>query len=166
MKTLYLLRHAKSSWQNPDLDDFDRPLLEKGLKRSKLVIDYLLDHEIKVDWIISSPAVRALATAEIFARALNYPVAAILKERKLYFGDSDSFLEQFFDVPKKVNSMMLVGHNPAITTFANQFLDNKIDYLPTSGIVSISFLTDNWGKAGIAKRKVNFVVYPRMFRKD
>lgn len=166
MKTLYLLRHAKSSWQNPDLDDFDRPLLEKGLKRSKLIIDYLHENETKVDLIVSSPAVRALATAEIFARALNYPVDNIRKERKLYFGDSDSFYEQFFDVPKHVNSMMLVGHNPAISTFANQFLEKKIDFLPTSGVVSISFNTDQWEKAGVAKRKVNFVIYPRMFRKD
>ena len=166
MKTLYLLRHAKSSWQKPDLDDFERPLLEKGLKRSKLMIDYLHEHDIKIDLIISSPAVRAFATAEIFARALNYPVNNISKERKLYFGDTDSFYEQFFDVPKQVNSMMLVGHNPTITTFANQFLEKKIDFLPTSGIVSISFNTDQWEKAGVAKRKINFVIYPRMFRKD
>ncbi len=166
MKTLYLLRHAKSSWQKPDLDDFERPLLEKGLKRSKLMIDYLHEHDIKIDLIISSPAVRAFATAEIFARALNYPVNNIRKERKLYFGDTDSFYEQFFDVPKQVNSMMLVGHNPTITTFANQFLEKKIDFLPTSGIVSISFNTDQWEKAGVAKRKINFVIYPRMFRKD
>jgi phosphohistidine phosphatase len=107
MKTLYLLRHAKSSWQNSDLDDFERPLLEKGLKRSKLMIDYLLEHEVGVDLIVSSPAVRALATAEIFARALNYPVENIRKEKKMYFGDSDSYYEQFFDVPKHVNSMIL-----------------------------------------------------------
>lgn len=166
MKTLYLLRHAKSSWQNPDLDDFERPLLEKGLKRSKLIIDYLMDHEIIVDLIISSPALRAQATAEIFARALNYPIDEIKKDKKLYFGDSDAYYEQFFDVPKHVNSMMLVGHNPSITNFANQFLEKKIDFLPTSGLVSISFDTDQWEKAGIAKRKINFVVYPRMFRKD
>jgi phosphohistidine phosphatase len=166
MKTLYLLRHAKSSWQNSELNDFDRPLLEKGLKRSKLVIDYLLDHDVKVDLMISSPAARALATAEIFARALNYPVEEIRKERKIYFGDADSFYEQFFDVPKNVNTMMIVGHNPTITTFANQFLDNKIDYLPTSGIVSITFTTDQWEKAGIARSQVNFVVFPRMFRKE
>jgi phosphohistidine phosphatase len=166
MKTLYLLRHAKSSWQQPELDDFERPLLEKGLKRSKLVIDYLLERKVAVDLIISSPAVRALATAKIFASAMNYPVEDIRKERKLYFGDADAYFEQFFDVPKTVNAMMLVGHNPAITTFANQFLKDKIDYLPTSGVVSLSFDIDNWENAGTAKRKVNFVVYPRMFRKD
>ncbi len=166
MKTLYLLRHAKSSLANPDLTDFDRPLLEKGVKRSKLIIDYLHDHEITVDLIVSSPAVRALATAEIFARALNYPIENIRKDRSIYFGDSDKLYEQFFDVPKQVDSMMLVGHNPTLTNFANEFLEKKIDYIPTSGIVSISFDTDYWEKAGIAKRKTNFVVYPKMFRKD
>jgi phosphohistidine phosphatase SixA len=132
MKTLYLLRHAKSSWGNPDLNDFDRPLLEKGLIRSKLIIDYLLDHEITVDLIVSSPAVRALATAEIFARALNYPIENIRKDRSIYFGDSDKLYEQFFDVPKNVGSLMLVGHNPTLTNFANEFLERKIDYIPTS----------------------------------
>lgn len=166
MKTLYLLRHAKSSWQNPDRSDFDRPLLEKGLKRSKLIIDYLKKRDVSIDLIVSSPALRAQATAEIFARALNYPLESIRKDRKIYFGNADSFYEQFFDVPKHVNTMMLVGHNPSITSFANQFLEKKIDYLPTSGIVSISFKTDQWGKASVAKRKTNFVVYPRMFRKD
>lgn len=166
MKTLYLLRHAKSSWQDPNLPDIERPLLEKGLKRSKLIIDYFLKHNIKIDLIISSPAVRAFATAEIFARALNYPVENIRQERKLYYGDSDAFYQQFLDVPSDVNSMMLVGHNPAITTFANQFLEKKIDYLPTSGVVSISFQTEKWEKAGVAKRKINFVIYPRLFRKD
>jgi phosphohistidine phosphatase len=166
MKTLYLLRHAKSSWDNPDLSDFERPLLDKGLKKSKLMIDYLLENEITVDLIVSSPAVRALATAEIFAKALNYPIENIRKDRSIYFGDADKLYEQFFDVPRHVNAMMLVGHNPTLTNFANEFLEKKIDYIPTSGIVSISFDTDYWEKAGIAKRKTNFVVYPRMFRKD
>jgi len=166
MKTLYLLRHAKSSWQNPDMNDFDRPLLEKGLKRSKLILDYLLKHNIKIDLIVSSPAVRALATAEIFARVLNYPRENLRLERKLYYGDSEAFYQHFLDVPSHVNSMMLVGHNPAITNFANQFLEKKIDYLPTSGVVSISFQTDRWEKVGVAKRKINFVIYPRLFRKD
>ena len=166
MKTLLLLRHAKSSWQDSSLQDIERPLLEKGLKRSKLVIEYLLKHNVTVDLIISSPAVRAMATAEIFARALNYPIENIRQSRSIYFGDADSFSEHFFDVPANVKSMMLVGHNPALTSFANQLLTKKFDYLPTSGIVSVSFDTENWEHAMEAKRKVNFVVYPRMFRKD
>lgn len=166
MKTLYLLRHAKSSWENPDLDDFDRPLLQKGLKKSKVIIDYLLKNSVHVDLIISSPAVRALETAAFFADALKYPNVLIRKEKSLYFGDPDSYFSQFYDIPKHVNSLMLVGHNPAITYFANLLLKQKIEFLPTSGIVSIIFEAENWEEAADARRKTNFVVYPGMFMKD
>lgn len=163
MKTLYLLRHAKSSWKNPDLDDFDRPLLQKGLKKSKVIIDYLLKNSVQVDLIISSPAVRALETAEIFAYALKYPSEKIRKERSLYFGDSDSYFSQFYDIPQNVNSLMLVGHNPAITNLANRLIKEEIEYLPTSGIISIKFKAESWEEIEDVKRKTNFVVYPKMF---
>lgn len=166
MKTLYLLRHAKSSWQQPELNDMDRPLLEKGLKRSKLIIDYLIDKKIKVDLIISSPALRALKTAEIFAHALRYPIDQVLIEKKVYSGDEDALMELFFDISPRINSLMIVGHNPTLTNFANYFLDPHIDYLPTSGVVSIGFKTEKWEKIYTAERKTNFVVYPKMFRAD
>ncbi len=163
---MLLLRHAKSSWNQIELSDFDRPLLEKGLKRSKLMIDYLLGQKVQLDYIVSSPAVRAKATAEIFARGLNFPVEKIRYEKKIYHGDGDALFEQFFDIPQFVNTMMIVGHNPSITNFANYFLDKKIDYLPTSGVVSLGFKTDRWEKIATASRIVNFVVYPKMFRND
>lgn len=166
IKYLYLLRHAKSSWNNTELSDFERPLLEKGLKRSKLIIDYLLNQKVQLDFIVSSPAMRAKATAEIFARGLNYPVELIRYDKKIYHGDADSLFEQFFDIPQFVNKIMIVGHNPSLTNFANFFLDKKIDYLPTSGVVSIGFKTDKWEKIATASRIVNFVVYPKMFRND
>ncbi len=166
MKTLYLLRHAKSSWQSLELDDFDRPLLEKGLKRSQLIIDYLLDKQVNVDLIISSSAARARQTAEIFAQAFNYEQERIIFEKKIYYGDTDKLFELFIDIPSWVNSLLIVGHNPAITNFSNHFLDNKIDYLPTSGMVSISFETNDWAEIASAKRRTNFVVYPKMFVKE
>ena len=77
MKTLYIVRHAKSSWDQAGLADHQRPLLEKGKKRTKRIIDYLLENNIKADLIISSHAVRALETARIIGYALNYPVDEI-----------------------------------------------------------------------------------------
>lgn len=166
MKTLYILRHAKSSRENPALADFDRPLLEKGLKKSRLITEFLLKHQVTIDLIISSPAVRALATAEIFARALKYPVEEIIQKKKLYLGNTDAYHELFFEVPDHVNSLMIVGHNQSITDFANQFMKTKLMNLPTSGIVSINLITDTWENASVAKKKTNFVVYPKLFEEE
>ncbi len=163
MKTLYLLRHAKSSREDPTLTDFDRPLLEAGLKKSRLITDFLLKQHISIDLIISSPAVRALATAEIFAHALKYPIENIMKMKKLYPGDVTAYQELLYEVPDYVQSLMIVGHNQSITDFSNQFLKEKLLNLPTSGLVSINLQSDTWEQACVAKRKTNFVVYPKMF---
>jgi phosphohistidine phosphatase len=164
MKTLYIVRHAKSSWDNPGLEDHQRPLLEKGKKRTRYVIDYLLNEKTEVDLIVSSHAVRAYETARIIANALQYPTDRIMISKNLYFGDPESFFDIFYDLSDEINSLMLVGHNPGFTTFANYFLDKRIDNLPTSGIVSISFEMNNWENIHDSKRKTKFVVSPRQLR--
>lgn len=161
MKTLYIVRHAKSSWDHPGLSDHQRPLLEKGKKRTRYIVDYLLDHNVQLDLIISSHAVRAYETARIIANALKYPDDRILVSESIYFGYPDSFFDLFYDLSDDVNSLMLVGHNPGFTTFANYFLDNKIDNLPTSGVVCIDFDMNGWEKIHDSKRKVKFVISPK-----
>jgi phosphohistidine phosphatase len=164
MKTIYVVRHAKSSWDISDIPDIKRPLLEKGKKRTKKVIDYLLENGIQVDYIISSHAVRALDTAKILAHALKYQ-DEIKIDSHLYFTDGDSIIDQFFDLPDRYKSVMIVGHNPALTDFINHYLDTPIDNLPTSGIVSISFDTGRWDKVPSAAHKVNFVLFPKELEK-
>ena len=160
MKTIYIVRHAKSSWDSIDLPDDQRPLLEKGKKRTKKVIDYLLEKDIRVDYIISSHAVRANETARILAHALKYPVENIKIDPKVYFATGDTLLNQFFDLPSRFDAVMIVGHNPSLTHFVNYFISPPIDNLPTSGVVSLSFDTDQWEKVPIASRKTNFIVFP------
>lgn len=161
MKTIYIVRHAKSSWNAIDMPDEKRPLLEKGKKRSKKVIDYFHKNNINVDYIISSHAVRAHETAKILAHGLKYPVENIKIDSHIYYADGDSILNQFYDLPKRFNSVMIVGHNPSLTDFVNLFLKSPIDNLPTSGVVSISFETDHWEEVPVAKRKTNFVLIPK-----
>jgi len=132
MKTLYIVRHAKSSWKYPELPDDERPLLEKGKKRTKRVIDYLLEKKVKVDYIISSHAVRAYDTAKILAHALNYKTDEIKVDHEIYYADSDKLFNQFYDLPDRYDSIMIVGHNPAFTNFSNCFAVPNIDWLPTS----------------------------------
>jgi phosphohistidine phosphatase len=162
MKTLYLVRHAKSSWKYPELLDEERPLLEKGKKRTKKVIDYLLKKDVQLDCIKSSHAVRALETARIIAHALQYPLDDIMIERQIYHASAEQLFDQFYDLSDTFQSLMMVGHNPAFTNFANYFLDKKIEWLPTSGIVSINFKTDSWDMVTSADRKTNFVIFPKL----
>ncbi|NTV82928.1 MAG: hypothetical protein HGA23_01330 [Bacteroidales bacterium] len=161
MKTIYIVRHAKSSWDQVDTPDEQRPLMEKGKKRTKKVIDFLHHNKVEVDYIISSHAVRALETARILAHALKYPKENIKIDKHVYFASGSSLIDQFFDLPERFNSVMIVGHNPSLTDFSNQFLATPIDNLPTSGVVSISFDTDKWEKIPLAARKTNFVLIPK-----
>ena len=161
MKTLYIVRHAKSSWNFPELGDEERPLLEKGKKRTRKIIDFLQKKNVSVDLIISSHAIRAHETAKIIAHGIGYPVEDIRLSRQVYHASADSLFDQFFDLRDDISSLMLVGHNPTFTNFANIFLDRKIDWLPTSGIVSITFDTNIWVNLPLAKHNVNFIIYPK-----
>lgn len=163
MKTLYLMRHAKSSWKHAELNDLERPLLEKGLKRTRLVIEYLQEKNTNIELIITSNAVRAVDTARIIAHAFKVDENNFRIEKGVYMADADSFFDQFFDLPEKVTQVMMIGHNPSITNFVNTFLDEKIDYLPTSGVVAINFDTDHWEELSLASHQLRFIVYPKMF---
>ena len=165
MKTVYIVRHAKSSWESLELNDEERPLLEKGKKRTKKVIEFLHKKNIRVDHIISSHAVRAHETAKIIAHALDFPVSDISIDPNIYHSTADQLYNQFFDLSEKYDSVMIVGHNPSLTEFVNYFLHPRIDNLPTSGVVSLSFKTDRWENIPTTKARVNFIVHPKMISK-
>jgi len=160
MKTLFIVRHAKSSWEYNVPDD-ERPLLQKGIKRTNKIAAYLLQKNIKPDLIISSHAVRALDTAKIIAEAIGYPEEKISISPQVYHGGTDQLYDELFNLSDDIQSVMLFGHNPTFTSFANHFLDRKIEWLPTSAVVSIIFKTDTWVKIPMCKRSTNFVITPR-----
>jgi len=164
MKTLYIVRHAKSSWDHPGLSDHERPLLQKGEKRTNLITDYLLEKKVNVDLILSSHAVRAYETAKIIANGLDYPEDNIQISESIYHGDIDTLLSHLFETPDIVASVMMFGHNPTFTYFANYFLKDKLDWLPTSGVVCVEFKTDKWENIMDAKKRVKFVISPKMVR--
>lgn len=164
MKTLYIVRHAKSSWDQPGLSDHERPILKKGINRTKLVSDYLVENNIKVDLLISSHAVRARQTASIIAEGIKYPEESIQISPAIYHGDMDSLFNQLFELPNEVNSVMLFGHNPTFTSFANYFLPKQLDWLPTSAVVCIEFETDKWENFINARKRAKFVITPRLLK--
>ena len=165
MKTLYIVRHAKSSWDDPTLSDHDRPLLETGVRKTIRIADYLKEKGIKPDLLLSSTATRALETARVIARELGYPEKNIEISGSLYHGSANSIFNQLFGLQDNIASVMVFGHNPAFTYFVNQFLDPTIENLPTSGTVSISFDTEKWTEIASSKYMVNFMVTPKMLKK-
>lgn len=127
------------------------------------MIDFLKKRRSTIDLILCSPAVRAYETAKLFAWALEIPEEALRQENGIYAADADRLGNQFFDLPANVNSLMMVGHNPGITDFANLFLNPRIEMLPTSGMVGLEFETDKWEEIMDCKSKKLFVVFPKMF---
>ena len=161
MKTLFIVRHAKSSWDHPGLADDERPLLPKGIKRTNKTAGYLQEKGITADLIISSHAIRALDTAKIIAEAIGYPEEKIFISRQVYHGGTNQLYDELFRLTDDIQSVMLFGHNPAFTSFANHFLKKKIEWLPTSGVVAISFNTDKWTEIPLAKYNKDFVIFPK-----
>ncbi len=164
MKKLYIVRHAKSSWNIEGISDKERPLLVKGEQRTKMVIDYFKEKELSIDLIISSAAVRAYETAKIIAKSFQYQEDRIRVEDYLYSANAEQMFDIFYDIPDEIDSVMIVAHNPTVTNFANIFLTQKIDWLPTSGVVALAFDVDNWGSCSVLNSKELFYVTPKMLK--
>jgi phosphohistidine phosphatase len=148
MKVLWLVRHAKSSWAQPDLDDFDRPLNKRGLAAAPELGRRIAAAGIEIDLIISSPAKRALATAKLVAEQIGYPESNIVTDERVYLASSGTLQEVVADAPKDASRLMLVGHNPGFTNFFNRLGDAHIDNLPTSAGGCFRFDSDDWAQLG------------------
>jgi phosphohistidine phosphatase len=160
MKTLYLVRHGKSSWDSPTAIDRERPLLEKGIERTRKVAGFLNEKGVKPDLIIASHAVRARETAKILADGLSYPQDKIRIEEGVYFNGFSSIEGIILSMDEKVNQLMIVGHNPDMTEYANQFLETKADYLPTTGTVAIQFDAKSWNEIFVSDCKILYFIRP------
>jgi phosphohistidine phosphatase len=164
MKTLYIVRHAKSSWEHPHLSDHDRPLLSKGKKRTKLIGQFLAQNKITIDKMVSSSAVRAYETAKIIAKSIGYPINNIQIDPGVYHTDVDSLVNGLYGLSNDIQSVMYFGHNPTFTYFANEWLDEKIDWLPTSAVAGIVFDTENWEDLASAKFETKIFITPSMLK--
>ena len=164
MKTLYLMRHAKASWEEPGVSDTDRPLVQKGIKKTNTIVDFLLKRETSIDLMISSPAVRAYETAKIVAAGLNYPINKIKTDRKIYDGYYDRILDIIYGTSNDLNSVMIFGHNPTITNLANLFLHPGMENMSTSCVVCLSFDTDKWESIPSCEAMQEFIVFPKMLK--
>jgi len=162
MKTVYIVRHAKSSWDNFDVSDHDRTLMQIGISKTRKIIDFFKKNKVVSDIIICSTAVRAHDTAKLIADGISYDIEGIVKSKSLYHADTDDIYSELFALNNKINTAMIIAHNPTLTDFVNNYVNPPINNLPTTGVMSISFNTNSWEKIANAKFKINFVVFPRM----
>ena len=137
MKTLYLLRHAKSSWATPDVKDFDRPLNERGFSDAPEMAARMKERGEKIDLMVSSPALRAYTTATIFCEVLGIDPGSIVQNRQIYLAGSPKLQQLISLFDESASSAMLVAHNPALTDLANDLAHAGIDNVPTCGIVAL-----------------------------
>jgi phosphohistidine phosphatase len=141
MKKLFLIRHAKSDWENLDLKDIERPLNTRGYANAN---DMSNQRGIKPDLIISSPAVRAYSTALLFARNLNYNANTIILKQELYEATVNDYVSVFSEIDNKYDAVMLFGHNPTISNLVGQLTQSSNILMPTCCIAGINFDAKNW----------------------
>lgn len=144
MKTLYLIRHAKSDWSIDHLSDIDRPLNERGYSDAHKMSLILKEKKIVPDLIISSPAVRAISTALIFCRALNYDPKSILINKQLYDTSVKEYIAAISKIDNNHKTVFLFGHNPTITNTANLLTNALAEEMPTCSIVGMHSDVKEW----------------------
>jgi len=161
MKYLSLLRHAKSSWKDPTLDDFDRPLNRRGKASAPLMGERLAALDHNPDIIIASPAVRARNTAELVAAELHLDEHALLLDERIYEADCETLITLVRGLKDDWQDVLLVGHNPGLTELANLLAPCHIDNIVTCGIVRLEFPLASWLDVGGMSGRMQFYDRPK-----
>jgi phosphohistidine phosphatase len=163
MKTLYIVRHAKSSWDDSELSDFERPLNERGKRDAPDMGERLHERGLKPDGVISSPARRAFSTAKRICKVLGFNKEKIRTDRRLYHADDEMMLSVLREVKSDLNVVMFFGHNPGLTDFVNSVAGEEmnIDNVPTCGVVAFSFEVNSWSDVNWGTGKLLFFDYPK-----
>jgi phosphohistidine phosphatase len=161
MKTLLLIRHAKSSWDDAGLSDFERPLNERGKKDAPAMADRLYERGINIDEFVSSHARRARKTAEQFAKKYKKEKDELVLKTELYMASDEAFNSVVEKLNDDLDCVAIFSHNPGITDFANNLTDARTDNIPTCGIFAVSIEAKKWNKFKEAKKKFLFFDYPK-----
>ena len=163
MKTLLLIRHTKSNWANTTLSDIERPLKPSRKEDGKKMVKFISEKNILPEIIVSSPAKRTLDTAKIFCKKFNINENEIKIEPKLYESNKETILKVIQCIDNTNSVLAIFGHNPSITDVANIFISTKIENIPTTGVVCITFKTNDWKDIKIANALLVFFAYPKLF---
>jgi len=159
MKTLYIVRHAKSSWEYSGIEDIDRPLKKRGIKDAHLISKFLAEKIDRPDVFVSSSANRALHTAIIFCENFEFPLSNLQVKRQLY-SFSDGYLVKTVNaLDDGFNSAIIFSHDHGINTFVNKFGSKPISHVSTCGVIGIQFEEKHW--KNIKKGKTFMIEFPK-----
>ncbi|MDA3861185.1 MAG: histidine phosphatase family protein [Melioribacteraceae bacterium] len=163
MKHLYLIRHAKSSWEDQNLSDHDRPLSDRGRRDAPTIGDVLKSKKIKPDIVISSTARRAFKTSKIFSEILEYPIENIVLDSIIYEATTQNLLNIINKIDDKHEVALIFGHNPGFTVLANLLGDKYIDNMPTCAVVEIELNVNSWKDVESDDGKLISFEYPKKY---
>lgn len=165
MKQLVLVRHAKSDWGSEGLKDIDRPLNERGYMDAYTLSEWYFNNHEAPKLFITSDATRALSTAFLFARALDFPSNEVIVESRIYESNSSVLKEIISALDQSVDHAILFGHNPGLTNLVNELTDDLFfDNVPTCGIISLLFDVKSWKDVPSSKGKITFHQFPKEFK--
>ncbi|MBE7171417.1 MAG: histidine phosphatase family protein [Williamsia sp.] len=160
MKTLFLIRHAKSS-QEFGVDDFDRPLNDRGKRDAPAMGKRIRDREIRIETFVSSPAKRASQTAGLFAGKYGFAEEAIRYVPALYLAAPAALRKVIEEIDDQYSSAAIFAHNPGLTDLANELTNIRIDNMPTCSIYAVSVQTERWADFMAAEKQYLFFDYPK-----
>lgn len=161
MKSVIIIRHAKSSWDNIEESDFDRPLNDRGKADAPRMAKRLLERKVSIDAFISSSAKRARKTAALFIKEFNGDKEDIKLVPELYLAGPDAFYDAIAKAPASAKTIALFGHNPGITEFANDLTDVRVDDMPTCSIFAVKADIKDWAEFKDAEKQYWFFDYPK-----
>ena len=161
MKSIILLRHAKATKSMFNIDDIDRPLVEKGISDAAVMALWLKKNKHLPDIIISSSAVRAYSTALVIARILEYPMNKIKINKSLYECGVDGYQDVISSIKDEHKTVLLCAHNPDITDFAMDYCSQFNHDMPTAAVAGINFKVAHWEELSNTKGSFGFYEYPR-----
>jgi phosphohistidine phosphatase len=162
MKSLILIRHAKSSWTSDVLNDFDRPLNERGKREAPEMASKLIKNKIEIDSFVSSPAKRAKKTAKLFIKEFGKDENEIVFIPELYHAGTNTFSKVISELNNDCDVVAIFSHNPGITEFANMLTEIQIDNMPTCGVFAVKAPVDQWSEFADAKKDLWFFNYPKL----
>ena len=163
MKKLYLIRHAKSSWKEIGLSDFERGLNKRGKKDAPMIGNILKKKEITPDIIISSPAKRTKKTAFIIAKSVGIKKENIIFKESIYESSMNELLNVIENLDNSLNSVFLIGHNPSLNVLAEYLTNSYINNIPTCGVLAIDLDINLWNEVSDGCGKIEFFDYPKNY---
>lgn len=164
MKTLYIIRHAKSDWDDPELHDIERPLADRGIKDARVMANLLKEKEIMPDLMLSSPALRAFSTCRIFSDMIGYDKSDMRVDAQLYFGNIADIIELLQAQSPEIASLCIFGHNPTFSNLAAALSPEFSGEMPTCSIVALQFDIERWGLLEPESAQFLWFEYPKKNR--